>query len=286
MPIDKWGTRVDLIMDGVSVTKRLNLGQLYVHYITASADMISRKLREMDTTASIEEQWDYLVGWYKIASPLMYERLIHILDTRERIENHLRTVKNSPIVIQLPPNSPNIGPGQVSALRDGLEKNYPLEYGPLTYGSVKGGYVVTKDPMIVGSKYMMLLEATPDKWSAVATSKLQHFGIPALLTNKDKHSLPVREQPVRLLGEDEVRLFLATIGPEATAELIDQSNNPLSHKSILRTIMRSDTPTNIDSVVDREAVPRGNSRPLAFVKHTLSCSGIRLKYKEYEHEAD
>lgn len=127
---------------------------------------------------------------------------------------------------------------------------------------------------------MLLLEKTGSDWSAVSSAKLQHFGLPSKLTNRDKHSAPGRNHPVRLLGEDEVRLFSAMVGSEIAAEFLEMSNNPTAHKHIMANILRADKPTGIENIIDRNVVPKGNARPLVFARHMLECAGMAFEYSD------
>jgi hypothetical protein len=229
----------------------------------------------------LEKTWEHLSGWYGLASPLMWEEIQRHLTTPELKQQHIESVIADGVYVYCPPNSPNLGVEQVT----GLEKHYPLDIGPVTYTGCSGNQTTTVDPVLIASKYMILLEAIPDKWSSVATAKLQHFGIPALLTDQDKYGYPAREQPVKLLGEDEVRLFLATVGPDATSELLDRSNSPATNRCVLESIYDAEKPTAIHNCVDRDKVGRGLSRPLLYVGHELSCSGVEMVESEYDHNA-
>jgi len=283
MPVDQWGNRADVIMDGVSVVKRQNVGQLYEQYVNATSAMVTRHLIEFkEKGVPLKVQWDYILGYYKLVSPCMYDVVANAITTPIRQQEHLDEVYKDGIYLWIPTDSPNLG----EELIRGLKEHYPLEFGPIKYRGRSGNVVTTKDPIIIASKYMMLLEAIPDNWSSVATAKLQHFGICAKLTNSDKYSSPNREQPVRIAGEAEIRLLIATIGPEAAAEFLDGSNSPATHKAVVRKILSSESPTNITEIVDRTKIPRGNSRSVVYVKHILKCGGIELIDSEYDHNAE
>ena len=61
-------------------------------------------------------------------------------------------------------------------------------------------------------------------------------------------------------------------------ELLDQTNNPLAHTSVVNSILTAKEPTNIDRAVDRVKVPFGNSRPVSLLSHMLQTRGIEFKY--------
>jgi DNA-directed RNA polymerase beta subunit len=274
MPIDAAGNRAEIIMDADSTIKRMNLGRLYEQYINASArntQLTIERLLGNKTQEEIELAWDYLMGFYQIVSPRMYEAVISS-GTETRKLQHLECIVEDGIYMWLPTDTPVAYPDVVRALRD----NYPAVNGPVTYRGASGIQVTTKSNIIIGSMYIVLLEKMGNTWAAVSSSKLQHFGIPAKLTNADRYSSPIRNQPVRILGESEVRLFAATVGGDTTADLLDQSNNPVAHKLIIDNILESKKPTAIKQVIDRTILPKGQGRPLQYVNHVLECSGIKF----------
>jgi hypothetical protein len=126
---------------------------------------------------------------------------------------------------------------------------------------------------------MIELEKTGEDWSGVASVKTNHFGVPAKLNNYDKQTAPGRQAPVRALGESETRSYISTVGPEATMEMLDQSNNHAAHRNAVENILKAPKPTNIQKVVDRKKVPFGGSRPVSLVHHVLNCRGLRFVYR-------
>lgn len=285
MPTDQFGNIADVVMDGMSVTKRINIGQLYEQYFNAMSDQITREVKEMvskdSSPTTFDNAFEYIVSYYKELSPEMYHSVITYLNTKELRDNHVKSVLDDGIYIHLPTDSTG---GGIEAV-ERLEQKFGLKYGPVTYRGLSGNIVTTKEPIIIASKYMMLLESTPNDYSAVSTSKLSHFGIPAKLTNNDKNSSPVREQPARIMGESESCLANATIGSQATADILDLSNNPLNHKVYIRNILESDAPTNMFTSVDRELYPLGNSRTISYVKHIMSCGGVTVNFSQFDPNA-
>lgn len=292
MPIDKMGNRADIIMDGDSTIKRMNVARMYEQYINATSRDLSdavRKKMNFDKTdnhqsqiRAIEKQpkslelykevFQTLKRYYEIISPKMAAK-VELLEKKDiDIRNHVNAVLKDGIYLWIPTDNPV---GNVDIIQS-LRKEFPIYMGPVKYRGRSGNMVETVSNVLIGSLYIMLLEKTGQEWSAVSSAKLQHFGIPAKLTNSDKYSAPARGNPVRILGESEVRLFCAAIGGDATAEILDQSNNPTSHKAIVASILRAAKPTNIKNVIDRKEFPRGKSRPLVYMNHILQCSGIEF----------
>lgn len=283
MPIDAEGNRAELIMDGESTIRRTNLGRLYEQYFNATSRTVTNYVRRMmaNDPKSVAHCFEYLKGYYKICTPPMYD-LLTSPSYQGTPAYHVESVIKEGVYLNLPTDNPAEYPVAIRQLR----KEYPTLIGPVTYRGRSGNLVTTRDPVLIGSLYIMLLEKTGVDWSAVDSAKLNCFGIPARLTNRDKHSAPGRQMPVRLTGEDEVRLFAATIGGDATAEMMEMSNNPTTHKHIVTNILHAKQPTNIENVVNRSVVPRGNSRPLIFIRHMLQSCGIILKYNPIENQPD
>lgn len=283
MPVDAEGNRAELIMDGESTIRRTNLGRLYEQYINATSRTVTNYVRHMMAAdpGSVNPCFEYLKGYYAICTPPMYD-LLTSPSYQGTPKYHVDSVVQEGVYLNLPTDNPAVYPDVIRQLR----VKYPTHIGPVTYRGRSGRIVTTKDPILIGSLYIMLLEKTGVDWSAVDSAKLNCFGIPARLTNRDKHSAPGRQMPVRLTGEDEVRLFAATIGGDATAEIMEMSNNPTTHKHIVTNILHAKQPTNIKSVVDRKVVPRGNSRPLIFIRHMLQSCGAIFKKNPIKNQPD
>ncbi|MNV32828.1 hypothetical protein D3C71_1241770 [compost metagenome] len=175
---------------------------------------------------------------------------------------------------------PNNNPIDYPTMIDELRAEYPPVYGPVKFIGYTGKEIITKESVLIGSAYIIVLEKTGGDWSGVSSAKLQHHGIPAKITKSDKNSYPGAAQPVRMTGEAEVRLGAATCGGEVWADIIDQSNNPTVGKEILANIYRADKPTDIKEVIDRKEFPVGNGRNNVFVDHILECAGMRFVYKK------
>lgn len=270
MPVDEAGRRADFVMDSDSTIKRMNLGRMYEQYINATSDTVTEQVRAIVADGKQKQAWDYLLGYYEIISPKMADAL---KDGVVKPEEHLKEIVEDGIYLYLPTDNEI---SYMDAVRE-LRVKYPTTLGPVTYRGRSGRMVKTTRPVLIGSLYIMLLEKTGNDWSGVSSTKLQHFGIPAKLTNNDKHSAPGRQSPVRFLGETEVRLLSAFVGSDLVADLLDQSNNPSVHKEIVYNLLKAENVSNIDQIIDRRKHPLGKSRALVFLRHMLQCAGIELK---------
>lgn len=298
MPVDENGNRADIVMDPNSTISRMNLGRLYEQYINAASRDAALKitrdlgvqktdrhlvhtLRAIQKTnpQAIQTAWEYLMGYYRIVSPKMHLWFTDGEYQRDAIE-HLASVINKGIFLYIPPDNEPESPNIIKE----LEKYYRPTYGPVTYIGNSGRKITTKNPVRIGSMYVIILEKTGDDWTAVDSGKVQHFGVLSQVTNNDKFSRPSRNQAIRALGESEVRIYAAYAGTKVTADLLDRNNNPATHKAVLHSILKAEQPTNIQSAVDRNEIPLGGSKPIMLVKHILECSGIKFIYNKHVPE--
>ena len=133
----------------------------------------------------------------------------------------------------------------------------PPCYGPCTYIGQTGKKITTKSPILIGEVHFILLDKIANTFSSVSSARLQHYGLPAKPTKRNKYSDPTRTSPIRSAGESEVRLFVNVAGGHATADLLDRSSNPLVHQQIVRGILTTAEPTNVYNYVDRSVYPIG-----------------------------
>lgn len=272
MPIDQWGVRADIIMDGDSTIKRMNIGRMYEQYINATSRWVTEWVKEHIAADNYASAYELLRKYYSTASPMMYSELVQKhLTSVEKWRKHVDWVAQHGVSLWVPPDSPNLGDAVIRELRDVL----PIPIGPVTYRGRSGKLRTTKADVLIGSMYIILLEKTGEDWAAVASARRQHYGILARLTNRDKYSRPGREQPVRILGEAEVRLLAAYAGPLITADLLEYPNSPGIQKEISRQFLTAEKPTALTTLIDRRKYRRGSSRALLFVKHIVECGGVR-----------
>lgn len=307
MPVDAEGNRADVIMDAGSTINRMNVGRPYEQYFSAAARDVTRQIRrtmftklpdgkvvsldEVDpkTTRNtvleiskvdqdvIMQAHQTALDLYEIVSPKQYE--MYSAFGWEDIVEHVQDIVEDGIRLYMPVDNPP----EVIDMVLGVEKRFKLCYGPVTFYNEKGKLVKTKYPVRLAPYSMMLLERIADDWSSVAYSKLHHFGILTTMTKYEKYALPYRNSPVRTMGETESRLYSSYCGRWTAAEMMDRSNSPATHKEMIRNILESDHPSNIDNTVDRTKVPLGGSKPLGLISHISYCFGWKFKYKPGNH---
>lgn len=296
MPVDEDGNRADIVMDPNSTLSRMNVGRLYEQYLNAASRDVAKKVRtdlgisqdtknperiveamEINEPERVNRIWEYLLGYYRTTNPKVY---IWLTDGEYRAKRSqlLGTIIKEGVQLYMPPeNDPEL-PEMVME----LEKNYRPTYGPVSYVGNSGRLVKTKNPVRIGSMYILLLEKIGDDWTAVSSGKLQHFGVLSQVTNSDKYSQPTRNQAIRAWGEAEMRILASYAGTHVTAEVMDRNNNPLTHKEIVYNILKAPQPTNIQLAVDRTRIPLGGSKPLQLIKHVAQVSGFDFQYQPHQ----
>lgn len=281
MPVDANGIRAHAIMDPDAIMKRTSMGVPYEQYTNATSHHLTEAVRQgldLNNPESVQYWWERVLNYYQILSPRMYAAIISP-EYQGSPEAHLKTIVERGIYLYLPTDNEQ---SQLDAMRR-LREEYPIPITPVTYRGVSGDLVTTKDSVLIGSVYMLVLDKTGDDFAAVASPRTQHFGLPAKLTKQDRYAHAYREQPGRFTGETEVRILTSYVGGKTTGKLMEMSTNPLMHKHVVRNILRSPTPTNLKSAVNWEKFPNRGARAYVYLTHILQCAGIQLHYKPYFH---
>lgn len=292
MPVDAAGNRAEIIAFAPSSVKRQNMGRLYEHFFNASGrDLVHRFRKEWgvpihepltlsqhealikSNPALVADQFDRVMRYYKLVTPLQHEDMKDA-DPFQHIA-YLLTYRE---YNYFPPDNPIEGVEVATKILESEE--FAPVFGKVRYRDGLGRMVETEANVLIGEMYFMLLEKSPNELSGCSSVKSQFLGIPSKLNNNDKHGSYHRAQVVRTAGEAEVRAMNAYVDPEFTMDLIDQSNNPISHRHVIDQILRSDTPSFIEKAVDRKAVPFGGSRPQMLVRNLMNCMGIQFVEKD------
>lgn len=272
MPINEINIRADVIMDPRAACNRTIPGKFIEIYINASIDKVLWDIEQMvkaDDHASYNLAFKYVMGCYKITSPMMFNAIQEV--EFDGIE-HVRQLLMNNVGEWLPSASPVDYMEVVQLLR----KYYPAVNGKVKYIGTDGKLKTSKNNVLIGGSYMFLLDKIATESAAVASARTQHFGIPSKLNKSNKYHSPARDQPTKTIAEDESRLLEAVVGGRMAADLIDQTNNPDVHKTILANIYRSDKPSGQYRLVDRDLQPTGHGYIQNMVNNVLSCAGLEF----------
>lgn len=289
MPVDEAGNRAEMVVSSNSTIQRSNWGRSFKPYFSAAARDLTKRLRvllgvtEKVTEEQIElidpvlfdQAYTQLLGYYAIVSPQSFWYYCHHLKDISKRQKHLTACLRKTIRNFMPVDN---AINDVDAVLH-LEKHYPQTYGPVTYKTISGRFEKTVSPVRIAPMYMMLLEKIADDGSSTSLGKLQHHGILASQTKSEKYSLPYRSNSTRTTGEAEAKLYLFySRSIRAIAEIMDRSNNPQTMRHIGKQLLSHPTPTNIDSIVDRNHIPYGNTRPIQYVQHFMATQGAWIDY--------
>lgn len=282
MPIDSAGNRADLVVFTKSTVSRLNTGQWVEQFINACSRDMAKWIRENSSVKSHEEIWTRLMAYYQAAAPRTYEGVSSICKTKERQQQHLKSIIDDDIYLIIRADDKHLS--DIYSLYDNITKVIKPTYGPVTYVNCNGETVTTKDPVLIGPKHMMVLQQTDHKPMAVSSAKIQHHGLLGGVTRETRNSHPIKQQAQRSNGETEVRLYAATMGADFVAEQMDMANNPDAMREAVRTILNADKFSEIEELVKRDVTPLGGSRALQYVTHLLRGYGIDIVGNVYDDE--
>ncbi len=289
MPVDKDGLRADIVVDDLSPINRTNLAKLYEQYISRVCIHVKFMLRDQ---LGIDRHKKYseheikklinsnnyntirtiVLEFYQIVSDKMYSYFSQ-LDNSSMLEHLAHVVKDGPYLF-ITPNHPK---NPKNIVKDLLAK-YNVRPGPVRMKDPTGKEVLTKENVLIGPIYMILLEKIADSWSAIASGKYQHFGVLSTASNADKYQYPYRNTSVRTVGETESRVYVSYTPIMNIAEVMDRNNNTVTHREVVNSIMSAEYPTYIKEAVNRNVVHFGSIKPLQYVKHVLMCAGMEFTY--------
>ena len=270
MPIDKHGNRAEFIVDGDSVGKRMNKAVLDEQYIHAQLDQCQRNILKMD---NLEDQAEELFDFYKACSPLHHMELVDLLKAgkvtkREIVEEFIRVAD-----VYIPPYCPKLG---VECI-DALEKRDPLDYGTVWY-QPEGldAPVETEEKIIIADMYVMYSEKNGTEWSSVSSPNRNHFGLITKISSHTKNQEPFRENPMKFLGEPEVKAIASNCGNNMIGRVVSRANDPIATQVLHRGIMDAEQPSNVDEYIDYTRVKTNGSRANQFISSILFCNGIEI----------
>jgi hypothetical protein len=290
MPFDKNGVRADVMVCAGSTVSRMNLGRLYEHYFGAVSRETKTKLKNIfgigDKVPSFREfvngshpdqfnlAFNYLEGLLAIVCPELHKKFMEYSFSHkckyvhECIEDECRFIMRV---------EGNPSPHDIA---NTLENSPYKPFRDSVYlRDENGNLLETKEPIRIAPMHFMVHDKIGDAWSSVSTAKLQHFGLLSPISKSEKTQYNFRFNPVRTMGETELRIIASYAGPEALAEIVDRNNSIFTQKMAAWNIISNPTPTNIDNIVDRDIVDYDSSRPLELFKHAFLCMGIRIVYR-------
>lgn len=305
MPVDSEGNSADIVVAPHAVVNRLTPSLLFEMHFGAAIMKATQTIRKMfgipleDTTwtrkvreihatnpALFQQAWDHWKGLAEIISPMHHYRIMTSPEYEDlggnALDYFLDGLKNPILSMYGPPENPRNFVWAVKAIENSI---YRPPYGPVQYRGYSGKLSTTIEPIRIAPVHYVLLEKITDDGSAVASSKTQIHGFLAQVTNRDKYSSPLKNNPTRVGSETDIRNIASYAGTEAVAELMDRNNSVLTRREIQRNVISSEHPTQIPVIVDRSKIPYGGSKPLQILKNIALCGGYKYVYHQYKETA-
>lgn len=295
MPIDKHGVRADVIVDPATLGRRMNIGRSTYNFIAKASrnlkSMIVGELRNIDGTlspkdtltnldeATINILFNLILEFTALIDNSMHKGYSAIKDYEIKRTILMEIVEKEFYIYY------KLGDREVAEMtRDIINSKFAPDVGPVTMKTVNG-YEESVEDVMIAPLYVILLAKISDTWLATSSSKTNHFGLPVSTSKNDKHRLPWRNSPTRVLGETETRLFGSYGGVEFLAELKDMGGSIASHRSFYKNILNANRPGNMERAINRDTDPYGNDRALEILHSILSPAGMELAYIDNEDNA-
>lgn len=286
--IDGERVRADIVMDPSSIVSRMNIGRSYEHYFNAisrrTQHLIKQaiggnKLKEQYTKKDIDQGWNILLGLLEILGTEQYD-VYKKLTREEDKRDILYECITEEVYLYYKVSSKKKPYEIVNDVRGTI-------YEPIIEKLViptEHGDKITKEKILIAPLYIILHSKTAEMYLSVSGAKVNHFGLPIVVSNNTRDYLPFRSSPTKILSETETRLYLGYGGREAIAELKDRANSIPTHKAVYRNILDADQPTNIDRVVDRNKNPFGEDAALELLNNIFNAAGIEIVYEDDGNE--
>lgn len=275
--------RADVIMDPSSLVSRMNVGRIYEMYFSAISRKTQYEIRKAMggikpitnyTKQEIQNGWDVLLGLLRIIDTEQYQ-VYKDLSNMDSILEILEECLNKEVFIYYKVSS-NKKPYEI--IHDIEGTIYQPEVNHCMIPREDGTEKRTKTPVMIAPLYTILLGKTAESYLSVSSAKVNHFGLPIGVGANTRNYLPYRSSPTKVLSETEVRLYLAYVGRLGIIELKDRANSIPTHEAIYSKILKSEQPTNIDVVVDRNVTPYGNDSTLDLINNIFNSAGLDISY--------
>lgn len=260
-----------------SVARRMNTGNIWEQYNNASLEQMRREMSDrMDSGRyTLDENWEYLLGYYKLLSPWYHEVISSGIQSAQDISNHIEEFINSEITVVIPHGTCRVGTEHSYK----LEQHYPVDYGKVLLYHPHKGMIESKNDILVGKVYIFRLEKIGEYWASTSVPRRQHNGVIAKLSAETGHQLPYRDQAIRM-GETEIRRMMAMANPTVIAALLRISNNSELSDLAVKEILTAENPSAIKEITDYNNIDNYPSVPIQRIMHQMSCYGLEYQYHD------
>lgn len=249
MPINEYGVHADLVIACQAWIGRLNTGQLIELELTFIADNIIRELR--DNNIPKEIGFPIILAFYNEVNKDQAEKLYEFL---RNLSVEQQAVMYNELLIQgLKIHQP---PFWGNVTFDELRRIYQ-KYGYRRYRfTYKGKRIV--HPLIMGSRYIMLLKQTPDsKYSCRNVGYVSSTGHPSKALHYQKYRLPHSNTPIRIGDMERIGLCMINDSEAVARFLSAYSSSQANRAELVKCIFNSASPYDIRfTPVERGSINR------------------------------
>jgi hypothetical protein len=300
-PMTEDGRSVDILIERSTIIRRMTPGGLWIVYLTSlneghlarlraaigiKADGIPLNILAKRVASRVDallvENPDLLnetIKEYIDFMGIMYPQLKEVMLAASKAEliEYLKESLTEGVRTIYPANT---GHDRVGAVKMAEDK-FPGTYNRLSVLDRHGKRVLTNNKVRVANIPISLLDKAPSfMGSAIAVPPINVKGMPGSLSKSRRAAGPTRLASTRL-GAAETAMLATHAGVELVAELLDNSSNPRTIEKTVRAIIESETPTNLERVIDRtlpdcEFAPTPNR----LTDHMLSGMGIKIEFVE------
>ena len=247
MPVDDNGIRADIIMTPASIVNRMNPSQLFEQFWNRVADQVVKNAR--DNKMGWRQAYRYFLGFCKDFRANYAKALDeYLLDTDEKKKAWTEEILETGIIRLLAAWTKKKPYG----FYVNIAKKYGVEVTPVTYkvrdedtGELRT--IRTKNPAMIGSKYLLYLGKIPDDTiTAVEFGHVNQFELP--IKQKSKR---VKEQSLigltpQKFGEDEVCMLNMSLGGPTVARMMClHSCAPTVSKELFTQLLKDPHPTQL-----------------------------------------
>lgn len=273
MPVTPSGKRAHMIYGPESPVNRLCSSQDYEQIFGAVSREVQRNVGEMlsGTHDRVDEAFTYLLDYIERFKPAE-RKLIESYNLNHSQKKQLLedTALNGPKV-QILPFTDRIGPEFTLKLAE----DYGVEKEHVTFVTFDGRRVTSKEPVLVGPKYMYLLYKIPEVYG-VSMGYTNQLRVPIHPGEEAKKTLPIKNTPGRL-GVDEIRNIVLASDQETAARLMLMHGS--SHEALNNLgyrLLTEKNPSAIEEIdLTTEEIVEGSTMIKA-IQHALSIAGFQF----------
>ena len=292
MPVDQYGIRADLLVDGNSVNNRMNPSNQYEMYLSRSDEFIRRRILKLAKENTVPEEiyskpefthihsgysgaWEYLISYITDVNKNWAQVLEKTHPTPQLKEALLEEVCKDGLYQFVPPYLAHVDHKWVLRMND----KYPVPESPVTFNIKQkdGTYrpVTTVDDMWIGSKYIYCLNKIPHLQCS-SVSYINQHKTPILMNSHARMQNSLGPTPLRA-GEDEVRNFIMAIGPKFVARLLGlHANSTEAVNKMIQMLLNEKYPTRIKRVPINTSEIIATNNMAATAQHLLATTGIDI----------